>query len=147
MKKLPLMLLTLLCSTMLSGCNKESISGSEAAKLLLAEERLDEDELKNVKLNFKKSSARQMKTKIQSNRRTITEQTKPVKKAKSETGVEAKRNGEKVTWTNFEEYSNAISYFEGFVNNIEHMTNDAAEIIEDEKDKIDSNNVWVNGVS
>ena len=42
------MLLTLLCSTMLSGCNKESISGSEAAKLLLAEERLDEDELKNV---------------------------------------------------------------------------------------------------
>mgnify|MGYP003289469005 CR=1 FL=1 len=147
MKKLPLMLLTLLCSTMLSGCNKESISGSEAAKLLLAEERLDEDELKNVKLNLKKSSAKRTNTKIQSQRRTITEQTKPVKEAKSETGVKVKRDGEKVTWTNFEEYSNAISYFEGFVNNIEHMTNDAAEIIEDAKDKIDSNNVWVNGVS
>ena len=49
MKKLPIALLTLICATMLNGCNREKLSGSEAAKMLLAEERLDAEELKNSK--------------------------------------------------------------------------------------------------
>ena len=48
MKKLPIALLTLICATMLNGCNREKLSGSEAAKMLLAEERLDAEELKGT---------------------------------------------------------------------------------------------------
>ena len=147
MKKLPIALLTLICATMLNGCNREKLSGSEAAKMLLAEERLDAEELKNSKIEFGSSSKRRLNPNVQMRRsRTIAEHTKPINEAKNKTGVEATRDGNKVTWSNFEEYSNGVSYFEGFIENIGKSTENGAKLIEEAKRKVDANGVWVNGL-
>ena len=148
MKKLSLAILTLICSTMLNGCNNEKVTGSDAAKLLLAEERLDADELKNTNFNLKAARGEANPQTYVKRKRTLTEEVKPIKEArKNLTGVEVDRDGDKVTWRNFKEYSNSVSYFESFVNNIESSTEEAAKLVEQVKDKNESNNVWVKSLS
>ena len=148
MKKISVVLLSLLVTSILSGCgNGGKIVGSDAAKLLLVEERLDSESLKDSKINFsflsnslnisKKSSSKVPS--IKAKRVGDVE----AKRADNETGVEAKKQGNKIIWTNFEEYSNAISYFDSFVNNIERQSKNAGRLIDEAKNKIDSNNVWV----
>ena len=148
MKKLSVVLLGLLVTSILSGCgNGEKIVGSDAAKLLLVEERLDSKSLKDSKINlsFLSNSIninRKSSSKVPSIKAKRVGDV-GVKRADNETGVEAKKQGNKIIWTNFEEYSNAISYFDSFVNNIERQSKNAGRLIDETKNKIDSNNVWV----
>ena len=148
MKKISVVLLGLLVTSILSGCgNGEKIVGSDAAKLLLVEERLDSKSLKDSKINlsFLSNSIninRKSSSKVPSIKAKRVGDV-GVKRADNETGVEAKKQGNKIIWTNFEEYSNAISYFDSFVNNIERQSKNAGRLIDETKNKIDSNNVWV----
>ena len=148
MKKISVVLLSLLVTSILSGCgNGEKIVGSDAAKLLLVEERLDSKSLKDSKINlsFLSNSIninRKSSSKVPSIKAKRVGDV-GVKRADNETGVEAKKQGNKIIWTNFEEYSNAISYFDSFVNNIERQSKNAGRLIDETKNKIDSNNVWV----
>ena len=148
MKKISVVLLSLLVTSILSGCGRgEKIVGSDAAKLLLVEERLDSKSLKDSKINlsFLSNSInvnRKSSSKVPSIKAKRVGDV-GVKKADNETGVEAKKQGNKIIWTNFEEYSNAISYFDSFVNNIEKQSKNAGRLIDETKNKIDSNNVWV----
>lgn len=145
MKKLTLALLTLICSTMLNSCEVKKITGSEAAKILLAEERLDEGDLKNSNIEINKSHKESNKTQLK-RRKVLSEHTYEVKKAKNKTGVIAVRQGDKITWSNFEEYSNGISYLDSFVESITNNTKNGAKLIEDTKRRVDSNDVWVKGM-
>jgi len=148
MKKISVVLLSLLVTFILSGCGRgEKIVGSDAAKLLLVEERLDSKSLKDSKINlsFLSNSIninRKSSSKVPSIKAKRVGDV-GVKRADNETGVEAKKQGNKIVWTNFEEYSNAISYFDSFVNNIEKQAKNAGRLIDETKNKIDSNNVWV----
>ena len=148
MKKISVVLLSLLVTSILSGCGRgEKIVGSDAAKLLLVEERLDSKSLKDSKINlsFLSNSIninRKSSSKVPSIKAKRVGDV-GVKRADNETGVEAKKQGNKIIWTNFEEYSNAISYFDSFVNNIERQSKNAGRLIDETKNKIDSNNVWV----
>ena len=148
MKKISVVLLSLLVTSILSGCGRgEKIVGSDAAKLLLVEERLDSKSLKDSKINlsFLSNSIninRKSSSKVPSIKAKRVGDV-GVKRADNETGVEAKKQGNKIVWTNFEEYSNAISYFDSFVNNIERQSKNAGRLIDETKNKIDSNNVWV----
>lgn len=148
MKKITILMSSLLLTAVLSSCNSgPKIVGSDAAKLLLVEERLDSNSLKNSKIKFdfltstvgverkQASKVKSIKAKRVGDRE--------VKRAKGGTGVEAKKQENKIIWTNFEEYSNAISYFDSFVNNIEKQSKNAGRLIDETKNKIDSNNVWV----
>ena len=148
MKKISVVLLSLLVTSILSGCGRGGkIVGSDAAKLLLVEERLDSKSLKDSKINlsFLSNSIninRKSSSKVPSIKAKRVGDV-GVKRADNETGVEAKKQGNKIVWTNFEEYSNAISYFDSFVNNIERQSKNAGRLIDETKNKIDSNNVWV----
>ena len=142
MKKLPLALITILCTTLLSGCGRESVVGSDAAKLLLAEERLDSDTLKDSKISFDYSSNARRKNNINLNKTNVRNDVK----RKNKTGVDSSKEGNTITWNTFKEYSNTISYFDSFINNIDKQTDGAGELIDQAKKKVDSNNVWVKTV-
>lgn len=142
MKKISILLLVLTCTALLSGCsNGEKVVGSEAAKLLLANERLESEKLKKVNIDILNTNtpkkAKRM-SRINLNAKKINS-----RKGKSEIGSKVNKDGNTYTWTDFGEYSNDISYFESFVKSIEQQTNEAGKIIDSAKSKIDSNDVWV----
>lgn len=148
MKKTSLVLLAMLCSTMLNGCNRVEITGSEAAKMLLAEERLDSGDLKNTSIVFKQNSQNKKIKKANSNINNLNSfKERYTIKEKSKTGTKVTKQGNNFTWNQFNEYSNAVSYFDSFINNIEKNTKNGATLIEEAKDKIDANNVWVKGLA
>ena len=104
---------------------------------MLVEERLDSKSLKDSKINlsFLSNSIninRKSSSKVPSIKAKRVGDV-GVKRADNETGVEAKKQGNKIVWTNFEEYSNAISYFDSFVNNIEKQSKNAGRLIDETK--------------
>lgn len=150
MKKMSLSLLTILCATMLNGCNREEITGSAAAKLLLVEERLDEDALEKTNLKLNSNTSKRNKQITSSNENVVSSllkaQQRTTLKEKNLTGTKATKQGDTITWTIFNEYSNAVSYLDSFIENISTNAKNGAKVIEKGKDVVESNNVWVKGL-
>ena len=153
MKKVLVVVGLLLTSSLLNSCGpKERIVGSDAAKLLVANERLDSTGLKNVNLSFDyslkaKKSRNVASLKVESVKARRNNEVRVKRAREHETGVKVKREGNLITWTNFEEYSNAISYFDSFISSITSQAKEAASTIDNAKEKIESNNVWVKSLT
>ena len=149
-KKLIVPLVTLTCLSLFSGCgNKTKIVGGEAAKLLVMNERLDSATLKNANFNFNYSNSINKKSKQRdvSSKSKVRDVNVSRGPKLSKTGTTSKKDGNKITWTTFNEYSNAISYFDSFVSSIDEQTKNAAETIDETKERVDGYNVWVKGMS
>ena len=145
MKKLLscLLLTCILASTVLfsAGCGmfkKKIDSGTEAAKLLLANERMDEDVVSS-KINIGFSSE---KTRSLSNGRlgglnfkTLSRQ--PI------TLLNTSARASNYTWSEFPQYSSSAVEFNQFMVNVEEQVSRAAEAIADMKSKVGITDKWV----
>lgn len=120
-----------------TGCNRVGVKdGTDAAKVLLANERLDEKSLRtegNLFSNGKKAF-----------NRVINETRKHAKKVEKQ-GVKGKMevNGDTYKWSEAGDYSNFLSFFESYTINIEFNAQKGSELIELTKNKIKIVNKWV----
>lgn len=138
-KVLSLLLITALLSTLLlslAGCGKEKIdSGTEAAKLLLANERLDE-KVVGQKVDVGLSSP--LKAATASYRELSRGLAGAGDGQRIETAV-----SESHTWDSFREYSPSLVEFEQFMGTIDHQVERAAADIARMKDKVGITDKWV----
>ena len=145
-KKIIIPLVTMACLSLFTGCSKDTLVGSDAAKLLVMNERLDSKKITGLSLDLNYSNIVSKKSNInrKSKVRDINFSNGP---KLSKTGTKSVKNGNTITWSTFNEYSNSISYFDSFIENIDRETKYASEIVDEVKNNIESNNVWVKNIS
>ena len=130
MKKLLLLFIGAMSISLLSGCNRTTVKdGTEAAKILLANERLDENSLRNKGNLF--TSGKQAFNRIQESTRKYSQKIKNegVKQAFNKTGTT-------YTWSDAPEYSNFLSYFDSYAKSIEFNAEQGSKLIDSTKKNI-----------
>lgn len=154
-----LLLLTLLVSIFV-GCNKNTLpkgmSGTEAAKLILANERLDESLLKTDGNIFAQGAevmnnlAQKAKTSMDTLRAKRGAPTlSPAKSSKITVSDEnfngkLEKDDEFFYWSEFVEYNNTYAYFENLTQNIITSAEIAADMIDHVKQYVRVVDKWVN---
>lgn len=130
------MMIALLVSSF-SGCNKIRVKdGTEAAKILLANERLDGSDLRkdgNIFTKGKKAFDR------------IKTETQKYSKRLEEEGVKSKFNksGNTYSWSDAPDYSNFLSFFNSYAENIEHNADVGSKLIDSTKNNVRIVNKWI----
>ena len=130
------MMIALLVSSF-SGCNKIKVKdGTEAAKILLANERLDGSDLRkdgNIFTKGKKAFER------------IKTETQKYSKRLEEEGVKSKFNksGNTYSWSDAPDYSNFLSFFNSYAENIEHNADVGSKLIDSTKKNVRIVNKWI----
>ncbi len=127
-------LMLLASSSLLISCKTKIDSGSEAAKLLLANERLDEKVLSKIDLGIDGTKV----TKINSGAPLDMESTSEFMRLSDSMGVH-------YTWTEFEKHSHSMVEFTQFMKGIESTVEDVASDIERMKNKVGITDKWVDG--
>lgn len=126
--------MVLAMSASLVGCKTKIDSGNEAAKLLLANERLDGKVLSKIDLGLdgtkvvNLSSGTPLKMKTENDYIRLSD-----------------RFGVHYTWTDFENHSHSMVEFTQFMKSIESIVEDASSDIERMKNKIGVTDKWVEG--
>ena len=121
-------------SSLLVSCAKKLDSGNEAAKLLLANERLDEKVLTKIDLGIDTSKAKHLNAGT------------PLKYDYAEQYMRlSDQMGVHYTWTEFEEHSHSMVEFTQFMNSIENKVEDVAGNIETMKKNVGVTDKWVDG--
>lgn len=126
------------CFTLVSlaSCNKEKLEGTEAAKILLANERLDAKSLQ--------SSGNLFTTGAEAMKRLANETRKYSKRYAGRKGeTYSERKGDTVYWYNDADYSNMGSYFESYSESIENRAERGAEMIDYTKKNIKVTEKWI----
>ena len=126
MKKLLTAAVMCLSVVSLASCNSTKLSGTELAKILLAQERLDSENVKNTGNLFTKG-AKALK-RIENDAKEYNENARRLANRKEKPRTEV--NGNTIRWYNDEEYSNMGSYFESYSNNIESMAKQSGDLID-----------------
>jgi len=138
LKKLFAAVISCLTLTSLASCNKESLEGTEAAKILLANERLDAESLQTSGNLFTTGEAAM--------KRLANEIKKYSKRYAGRDGeTYSERKGDTVYWYNDADYSNMGSYFESYSDSIESQAKRGAEMIDYTKKNIKVTEKWVSG--
>lgn len=120
----------------LSSC-KRIDSGTDAAKLLLANERLNGNDFKTVDLGLDEP-AKTVDTTVVSSKKTTSGNIVPL----STKPMEAT---EEVTWSNFPKHSHSMVEFTQFMKNIEKQAERSAKDISRMKNKVGITDKWVKG--
>lgn len=136
LKRLFAAVISCLTLVSLASCNKENLEGTEAAKILLANERLDAESLQTSG-NLFTTGAAAMKRLANETRK----YSKRYAGRKGETYSE--RKGDTVYWYNDADYSNMGSYFESYSDSIEGRAERGAEMIEYTKKNIKVTEKWI----
>ena len=137
MKKLVRIMVLPLLVIAVSGCSKISVKdGTEAAKVLLANERLDGSDLRkdgNIFTKGKKAFER------------IKNETRKYSKRLEESGVKSKFNktGDIYSWSDAPDYSNFLSFFNSYAKSIEFDAEVGSKLIDSTKKNIRIVNKWV----
>ena len=137
MKKTKIFIILPLLAGSLFGCNRVSVAdGTEAAKVLLANERLDGSDLRkdgNIFSKGKKAFDR------------IKSETRKYAKRLDREGVRAKfeKNGDVYKWSDAPEYSNFLSFFDSYAENIEFNAEVGSKLIDDTKKNVRVVNKWI----
>ena len=119
----------------LAGCDKVTVkNGTEAAKILLANERLDEAKLKSEGTIFT-SGAKAFK-KIKDTTAMYSEQDFSVK-------LTSYAENNTYVWDGFADYSNFLDYFKSYSDNIEFNAKSGADLIDSTKKNIKIVNTWI----
>ena len=137
MKKLKKIIVLPLLITVLSGCNRISVKdGTEAAKILLANERLDGSDLRkdgNIFTKGKKAFER------------IKTETRKYSKRLEEVDAKSKFNktGELYSWSEAPDYSNFLSFFDSYAKSIEFNAEVGSKLIDSTKKNVRIVNKWI----
>jgi hypothetical protein len=144
LKKLVVAGIMCLSIVSLTSCNKEKLAGTELAKILLAQERLDSENVKNTG-NLFSTGAKALK-RIEKDAKDYNENVRRLANKKEKPRTEV--NGNTIRWYNDEEYSNIGSYFENYSSNIESMAKQSGDLIDYVKNNIRVTDKWIkNGSS
>ena len=140
MKKLIAVLLVICilgsAAAMLSGCSKKINSGTEAAKLLLANERFDE-KLLGGRIDVGFSSSENVSAAVtHGNSQGFTE-------LSTSFAANTVTLGSGYTWTDFPAASSSVTEFSQFMMSIEHQVKGVAEEIANMKNKVGITDKWV----
>lgn len=118
---------------LLVGCgNKTNPEGVDIAKILLANERLDENDLSGNLFTSGKKAFNQIKKMTKK----YSYQSKNIKSAFN-------KNGTRYTWSDAPEYSNFLSYFYSYADSIEYNAEKGSELIELAKTSIQTVDCWI----
>lgn len=120
-----------------TGCSNKKISnGTDAAKILLANERLDSKVLKKDENIFNKGKEAF---------ETIKRETRKYSKRVNQNQIKNsfKKEGTKYTWSDAPEYSNFISFFDSYAINIEHTAERGSSLIDSTKKNIRIVDKWI----
>ncbi len=118
---------------LLVGCgNKTNPEGVDIAKVLLANERLDEDDLSGDIFTSGKKAFNQIKEMTKK----YSYQSKNIKSAFN-------KNGTRYTWSDSPEYSNFLSYFYSYADSIEHNAEKGSQMIELAKTSVQTIDCWI----
>lgn len=132
-------LLTITAIMALTGCNNnkkiKNPEGVDIAKILLANERLDENQLRNEGDLF--TSGKEAFNQIQ--KATKKYALNPNHEVKSA----FKKDGTRYTWSGLEDYSNFLSYFYSYSDSIEHSAKKGSSLIELTKESIKTTDTWI----
>ena len=137
MKKTKIFIILPLLAGSLFGCNRVSVAdGTEAAKVLLANERLDGSDLRkdgNIFSKGKKAFDR------------IKSETRKYAKRLDKEGVRSKfeKNGDVYKWSDAPDYSNFLSFFDSYAENIEFNAEVGSKLIDDTKKNVRVVNKWI----
>ncbi len=135
MKKILFFVMTSVMLLTLAGCNKVTVkNGTEAAKILLANERLDEAKLKSEGTIFT-SGAKAFK-KIKDTTAMYREQDYSVK-------LTSYTENNTYVWDGFNDYSNFLEYFKSYSDNIEFNAKAGADLIDSTKKNIKIVDTWI----
>ena len=138
-KNILIILMLTLITPFLFSCNRESesnIYGTDVAKILLAQERLNSDVI-NGTSNLFKNGEEAFNNIVKQTRRFSRRDTKRPNEAYTEV------DGDTYKWYNDIEYSNFNSFFESYAVNIENSAKNGAELINHVKKNIRVVDVWV----
>ena len=126
--------MVLALSASLIGCSVKINTGTEAAKLLLANERLDSKALSKIDLGIGNSETVRL------------DYTKPVNDNGTSKYMRlSDQLGVHYTWTEFEQHSHSMVEFTQFMIGIEQTVEDVAADIERMKNKVGVTDKWVDG--
>lgn len=136
------------------GCAKKVDGGTEAAKLLLARERLDENAL-DSSLDFWKEESPSLPTAVSKavEKSGLTAKALSVKNAADTRGLAITptaefTNGENYyEWADFPAYSDSLGSLESFVESVEDDAEEVAKMIGVMKNKVGITDKWVKGVA
>ncbi len=138
MKKKILIFIILVC-VLLVGCNsgeKKELEEIDIAKVLLANERLDSEELRTKGNLF--TSGKQAFSMIQEASRKYSQRMRN-KDIRSKLNI----NGNRYTWTDAPNYSNFISYFDSYATSIEFNAEKGSDLIDLTKSTIQTVDTWI----
>ena len=119
----------------LSGCKKID-SGTEAAKLLLANERLNGDDFNDIDLGLDDPAPSVDTTIVSISKNAPT-------KAILLSTLPMNEVSEKVTWSDFPEHSHSMVEFTQFMDTVEYRAESAANNISKMKNKVGITDKWV----
>ena len=141
MKIKKLLATTIACLSIVSlaSCNKEELSGTELAKILLAQERLDSENVKSSG-NLFTTGAKALK-KIELDAKEYNDNARRLANRKEKPRTEV--DGNTIRWYNDQEYSNMGSYFENYSTNIESMAKQSGDLIDYVKNNIRVTDKWI----
>ena len=135
MKKISKIIFGLLLVSSFSGCNKvEGRNGTEAAKILLANERLNGEDLRkdgNIFTKGKQAFDR------------VVKETSKHRKAEPNIKKAFSKDNNIYKWSDAPDYSNFISFFDSYAVNIEHSATRGSNLIDSTKKNIRIVNKWV----
>ena len=137
MKKISKLIMSVILLSTFSGCNRVGLKdGTEAAKLLLANERLDVNDLRKDGNLFTKG-------KQAFNR--VKEQTRKYSNRINDLEVKSKfnKNGNIYSWSDAPDYSNFLSFFNSYADNIEHSSEVGSKLIDSTKKNVRVVNKWI----
>lgn len=135
--KINKLLVALLVLPLISSCGKVKVdNGTDAAKILLANERLDASVLQNSDSIFTKGKQAFARILNETRRFNIKYAGRP-----NETYTEI--NGDTIKWYNDVDYSNFNMFFESYTVNIEHSAKRGGELIDNTKKNIRVVDKWV----
>lgn len=120
----------------LSSCAKKIDSGTEAAKLLLANERLNGDDFSDIDLGLD-DPAPSIDTTI------VSISKKSPSNAVLLSTSQVNEATEKITWSNFPDYSHSMVEFTQFMETVEHRAESAAKNISKMKNNVGITDKWV----
>lgn len=120
----------------LSSCAKKIDSGTEAAKLLLANERLNGDDFNDIDLGLD-DPAPSIDTTI------VSISKKAPSNAVLLSTSQVNEATEKITWSNFPDYSHSMVEFTQFMETVEHRAESAAKNISKMKNNVGITDKWV----
>lgn len=136
MKKFIKIMSIMLLVSSFNGCKRITLEGTEAAKILLANERLDGSDLRkdgNIFSKGKKAFDR------------IKTETQKYSKRIKEEGVKSKfdKSGNTYRWSDAPDYSNFLSFFDSYANSIEFNAEVGSKLIDSTKKNVRVVNKWV----